>query len=82
MKRTFLILVLLFCKSQDNQAATSLFPGPDYVIPGAPTQETSQTGPQGLNTQPGTIWQRPLLLGDLDDLRNQILYRGFAFHRC
>jgi porin len=78
MKRAYLILVLLFCKALNNQAATSLFPGPDYVVPGAPTQETPQTGPQGLNTEPGTVWQRPLLLGDLNDLRNQILYRGFA----
>src|SRR3984957_15316356 len=79
MKRRFLILVLLFCRAQNNQAATSLFPGPDYVIPGAPTQETPQTGPQGLNRQPGTMWERQFLLGDLNDLRNQILYRGFTF---
>jgi porin len=69
----------LFSKPQTNQAATNLFPGPDYVIPGAPAQETPQTGPQGLNNPPGSIWERPLLLGDLNDLRNQILYRGFSF---
>ena len=79
MKRTFLILALLFCRSQNNQAATSLFPGPDYVVPGAPTQEAPQTGPQGLNRQPEEMWEREFLLGDFSDLRNQILYRGFAF---
>jgi porin len=79
MKRIILVLIFsFFCRPQNNQAATSLFPGPDYVIPGAPAQETPQTGAQGLNNQPGTIWQRSLLLGDLNDLRNQILYRGFS----
>jgi porin len=79
MKRIILVLIFsFFCRPGNNQAATSLFPGPDYVIPGAPAQETPQTGAQGLNNQPGTIWQRSLLLGDLNDLRNQILYRGFS----
>jgi porin len=79
MKRIILVLIFsFFCRPQNNQAATSLFPGPDYVIPGAPAQETPQTEAQGLNNQPGTIWQRSLLLGDLNDLRNQILYRGFS----
>ena len=36
-------------------------------------------GPQGLNRQPEEMWERQFLLGDLNDLRNQILYRGFSF---
>jgi porin len=80
MKKTFLVIgFVLFCKAPTVQGATNIFPGPDYVIPGAPAQEAPQTGPQGLNYLPGTIFQRPLLLGDLNDMRNQILYRGFSF---
>jgi porin len=80
-KRTLIIAVTLsFFGTQINRAATSLFPGPDYIIPGAPPEETGPaTGPQGLTSYPGTMWQRALLLGDVNDLRNQILNHGFSF---
>jgi hypothetical protein len=81
MKRTlFISVVLSIFGSQISRAATSLFPGPDYVVPGAPPAETGPAnGPQGLTRYPGTMWERELLLGDLNDLRNQILNRGFSF---
>ncbi len=49
------------------------------LFPELRLQEVPQTGPQGLNRQPEEMWEREFLLGDLSDLRNQILYRGFAF---
>jgi porin len=79
MKRTLLVASLaLFGGLQKGQAATNLFPGPDYVVPGAPVSEGLHTGPEGLNTVPETMWERPLLLGDLNDLRNQIMYHGLT----
>src|ERR1700728_4874778 len=80
MKITLFIAVALsLFGTQINQAATSLFPGPDYVVPGAPPAETGPAnGPQGLTNYPGTMWERELLLGDVNDLRNQLLYRGFS----
>jgi porin len=81
MKRTLLAVSLaLLAGVQGNQAATNLFPGPDYVVPGAPPPEAGpHTGPEGLTTLPGTLWERPLLLGDLNDWRNQFIYHGFTF---
>ena len=67
MKRTLLVASLgLLAGVQENQAATNLFPGPDYVVPGAPPPEAGpHTGPEGLTTLPGTLWERSQLLGDL-----------------
>ena len=80
MKRILLVLsAVLFGGMEKNLAATSLFPGPDYVIPGGPIPEAGpHIGPEGLNYQPGSVWERPLLLGDMNDLRNQIMYHGFS----
>ncbi len=80
MKRTLLVVGLVLLGGiQKNQAATSIFPGPDYVIPGGPAPEPGEhTAPEGLNSLPGGLWERPLLFGDLSDLRNQIMYRGFT----
>ncbi len=80
MKRILLVLsAVLFEGMEKNLAATSLFPGPDYVIPGGPIPEAGpHIGPEGLNYQPGSVWERPLLLGDMNDLRNQIMYHGFS----
>ena len=80
MKRTLLAVSLaLLAGVQVNQAATNLFPGPDYVVPGAPPPETGpHTAPEGLTTLPGTLWERPQLLGDLNDWRNQFMYHGFT----
>ena len=81
MKRTFLVVSLaLLAGIRENQAATNLFPGPDYVVPGAPPPETGpHTGPEGLTAIPETLWKRALMLGDLNDWRNQFLYHGFTF---
>jgi porin len=81
MKQTLLVVSLaLLAGVQENQAATNLFPGPDYVVPGAPPPETGpHTGPEGLTSLPETLWKRPLLLGDLNDWRNQFMYHGFTF---
>lgn len=62
------------------RAATNIFPGPDQQTPGAFGQENANPlAPEGLTGGPRSIFLRPTLLGDLNDFRNQLLYRGFAF---
>jgi porin len=79
MKRKLLVAFLVLLGGlQKNQGATNIFPGPDYTMPGGPVPEQAHTGPEGLNTLPEKIWERPLLLGDLNDLRNQIMYHGLT----
>ena len=58
------------------RAATNLFPGPDQQAPGAfGNNAANPLLPEGLTGGPRPLLQRPLLLGDLGDTRNQLLYR-------
>ena len=75
-KRLALAAGLLLAFAPSNRAATNLFPGPDQQTPGAfGNNNPNPLAPEGLTGGPRSIFQRPLLLGDLDDTRNQLLYR-------
>jgi porin len=82
MKPLHLVLLSTFIFSSGPQlahASTNLFPGPDQQTPGAfnPYTATSN-GPEGLTQEPESLLNRSNLLGDLNDWRNQLMYRGVS----
>ena len=67
---------LLLALAPTGHAATNLFPGPDQQAPGAfGNNAANPLTPEGLTGGPRSIFRRELLLGDLGDARNQLLYR-------
>jgi len=68
----------LACGISRIEAATSIFAQPGNAAPGVYTGAGEEGSVAGLNYTPGSIWKRDTLLGDMNDFRNQLLYKGIS----
>ena len=71
--------LFLACGQCAARAATTIFAQPGQQAPGTFSVVGEEEGVAGLIYTPGSIWKRDTLLGDMNDFRNQLLYRGFSF---
>ncbi|HEY5744351.1 MAG TPA: hypothetical protein VIS99_17635, partial [Terrimicrobiaceae bacterium] len=76
---TLAMSLVLACGQSATRAATTIFAQPGQQAPGTFAVVGEEEGVAGLMYIPGSIWKRDTLLGDLNDFRNQLLYRGFSF---